>query len=87
MKIIYKKFVLFKKFLYLHCKPNYTNRDFMNIVIVFQSAMMDKLFDVMDFDGMKIEDRLLMAEKCGIDLKDFIFKYTNIDTHKIENYL
>lgn len=68
-------------------KPNYTNRDFMNIVIVFQSAMMDKLFDVMDFDGMKIEDRLLMAEKCGIDLKDFIFKYTNIDTHKIENYL
>jgi hypothetical protein len=59
----------------------------MNIVIVFQSAMMDKLFDVMDFDGMKIEDRLLMAEKCGIDLKDFIFKYTNIDTHKIENYL
>ena len=25
-------------------KPNYTNRDFMNIVIVFQSAMMDKLF-------------------------------------------
>ena len=68
-------------------KPNYTNRDFMNIVIDFQSAMMDKLFDVMDFDGMKIEDRLLMAEKCGIDLKDFIFKYTNIDTHKIENYL
>ena len=68
-------------------KPNYTNRDFMNIVIIFQSAMMDKLFDVMDFDGMKIEDRLLMAEKCGIDLKDFIFKYTNIDTHKIENYL
>ena len=68
-------------------KPNYTNRDFMNIVIVFQSAMMDKLFDVMDFDGMKIEDRLLMAEKCGLDLKDFIFKYTNIDTHKIENYL
>ena len=68
-------------------KPNYTNRDFMNIVIIFQSAMMDKLFDVMDFDGMKIEDRLLMAEKCGLDLKDFIFKYTNIDTHKIENYL
>ena len=68
-------------------KPNYTNRDFMNIVIIFQSAMLDKLFDVMDFDGMKIEDRLLMAEKCGIDLKDFIFKYTNIDTHKIENYL
>ena len=68
-------------------KPNYTNRDFMNIVIVFQSAMMDKLFEVMNFDNMEIEDRLLMAEKCGIDLKYFIFKYTNIDTHKIENYL
>lgn len=68
-------------------KPNYTNRDFMNIVIVFQSAMMDKLFEVMNFDNMALEDRLLMAEKCGLDLKDFIFKYTNIDTHKIENYL
>ena len=68
-------------------KPNYTNRDFMNIVIIFQSAMIDKLFEVMNFDNMEIEDRLLMAEKCGIDLKDFIFKYTNIDTHKIENYL
>ena len=68
-------------------KPNYTNRDFMNIVIIFQSAMMDKLFEVMNFDNMEIEDRLLMAEKCGLDLKDFIFKYTNIDTHKIENYL
>jgi len=68
-------------------KPNYTNRDFMNIVIVFQSAMMDKLFEVMNFDNMALEERLKMAEKCGIDLKDFIFKYTNIDTHKIENYL
>ncbi len=68
-------------------KPNYTNRDFMNIVIVFQSAMMDKLFEVMNFDNMALEERLKMAEKCGLDLKDFIFKYTNIDTHKIENYL
>ena len=68
-------------------KPNYTNRDFMNIVIVFQSAMMDKLFEVMNFDNMALEERLKMAEKCGLDLKDIIFKYTNIDTHKIENYL
>ena len=68
-------------------KPNYTNRDFMNIVIIFQSAMMDKLFEVMNFDNMEIEERVKMAEKCGLDLKDFIFKYTNIDTHKIENYL
>ena len=68
-------------------KPNYTNRDFMNIVIIFQSALMDKLFEVMNFDNMEIEERLKMAGKCGLDLKDFIFKYTNIDTHKIENYL
>ena len=68
-------------------KPNYTNRDFMNIVIIFQSAMMDKLFEVMNFDNMALEERLKMAEKCGLDLKDYIYKYTNIDTHKIENYL
>ena len=35
-------------------KPNYTNRDFMNIIIIFQSAMMDKLFEVMNFDNMEI---------------------------------
>lgn len=27
-------------------KPNYSNRDFMNAVIIFQTALMDKMYDM-----------------------------------------
>ena len=68
-------------------KPNYSNRDFMNAVIIFQTALMDKLFDNQDFDDMPMEDRLKMAESCGQDLRKFIHTYTGLDTHKVEEFL
>lgn len=68
-------------------KPNYSNRDFMNALIIFQNALMDKMWDNQSFDKMQFEDRLKMAEKCGIELKNLIFTYTNLDTEKIENFL
>lgn len=68
-------------------KPNYTNRDFMNAVIIFQTALMDKLFDVQEFDKMPIEERYKMAEKCGNDLHKFIHTYTGLDMRKVEDFL
>ncbi len=68
-------------------KPNYSNRDFMNALIIFQTALMDKLWDNQEFDGMGFDDRMKMAEKCGLDLRKFIFTYTGLDTHKIEEFL
>jgi hypothetical protein len=68
-------------------KPNYTNRDFMNCVIIFQTALMDKMYDVMDFDNMSNEERYKMAESSGHDLRKLIYTYTNLDTHNVEDFL
>lgn len=68
-------------------KPNYSNRDFMNAVIIFQTALMDKMYDNQDSDKMNIEDRMKMAESCGFALRNLIHTYTGLDTHKIEEFL
>ena len=68
-------------------KPNYTNRDFMNCLIIFQTALMDKMYDNQDYDKMSIEDRSNMATKCGLDLRKLIHTYTGLDTHQIEKFL
>ena len=68
-------------------KPNYTNRQFMNSVIIFQTALMDKMYDNQDYDKMDIEDRFKMAESCGLDLRKLIHTYTGLDTHKFEDFL
>lgn len=68
-------------------KPNYSNKDFMNALIIFQSAVMDKMYDNQTFDNMGMEDRCVMAEHCGNELKKFIHTYTNLDTHKTEQFL
>jgi hypothetical protein len=68
-------------------KPNYSNRDFMNAVIIFQTALMDKMFDNMDFDKMDLEERYKMAQSSGEELRKLIHTYTGLDTHKIEEFL
>lgn len=68
-------------------KPNYSNRDFMNTVIIFQTALMDKMYDNQDFDEMNMEDRMKMAESCGYELRKLIHTYTGLDTHKFEDFI
>ena len=68
-------------------KPNYSNRDFMNVIIIFQTALMDKMYDNQEYDGMNIEDRLKMAESCGLNLRKLIHTYTGLDTHKLEEFI
>jgi len=68
-------------------KPNYTNREFMNCLIIFQNALMDKMYDNQEYDNMNIEDRSNMATKCGLDLRKFIHTYTGLDTHNLDNFI
>lgn len=68
-------------------KPNYSKRDFMNATIIFQTALMDKMYDNQEYDGMSIEDRMKMAESCGLSLRKLIHTYTGLDTHKTEEFL
>ena len=68
-------------------KPNYTNREFFNTLIIFQTGLMDKMYDNQDYDKMDLESRLKMANKCGLDLRKLIHTYTGLDTHNIEGFL
>ena len=68
-------------------KPNYTNREFMNALIIFQTALMDKMWDNQNYDKMEMQDRENMAVQCGLDLHKLIHTYTGLDTHKIEEFL
>lgn len=68
-------------------KPNYSNRDFMNALIIFQGALMDKMYNNQEYDKMDFENRLEMANQCGLDLRKFIHTYTGLDTHKIDEFL
>lgn len=68
-------------------KPNIPNRAFMNAIIIFQSALMDKLYDNQDFDNMPMEERIKMAESCGKELRKLIHTYTGLDTHNMEQFV
>ena len=59
----------------------------MNATIIFQTALMDKMFDNQDYDEMDIDDRMKMTESCGLELRKLIHTYTGLDTHKIEEFL
>lgn len=68
-------------------KPNYSNRDFMNALILFQSVLTDKMYDQQEYDKMEIKDRLDMGDSCGEDLRKLIHTYTGLDTNKLEEFL
>jgi hypothetical protein len=68
-------------------KPNYSNRDFLNALIIFQTALMDKMYDNQDYDRMSVDDRLKMSVSCGLELRKLIHTYTGLDTHKFEEFL
>ena len=68
-------------------KPNLSNRDFFNSLLIFQNALMDKMYDLQDSEKMEQEDREKMAKKCGQELRKFIRTYTGLDTHNIDEFL
>ena len=68
-------------------KPNYSNRDFMNTLIIFQTALMDKMYNNQDYDKMDLKNRSEMAIQCGMELRKLIHTYTGLDTHKIEEFI
>jgi hypothetical protein len=44
-------------------KPNYSNRDFMNCVIIFQTALMDKMYDLQEQEELSFEEKIKIQEK------------------------
>ena len=68
-------------------KPGYTNRDFFNTLIIFNCALVDKIYDNQDKIGMEIDDRLDMVNNCGTEMRNLILKYTGIDTFDVKQLI
>lgn len=64
-------------------KPNYSDSAMLDVTLIFQSVLSDKLFDNQNYDKMDFDDCLKMATKCGEDLRNFIHAYTGLDTYKL----
>lgn len=61
-------------------KPDLSIKDFMNTVLIFNFVFSDQMFNLMEKEGLCMEDREKMAEKAGNDLMKLIKTYTDIDT-------
>lgn len=68
-------------------KPNLSKRDFFNSVLIFQNALMDKMYDLQELEKMDLKTRSEMANKCGDELYKFVKTYTNLDLHNIDDFL
>ena len=64
-------------------QPLYTEAGFRAASKIFFSVIMDEMWDLQVDIGMPMEDRLVMAEEAGLDIKKLIMKYTGIDTHTL----
>jgi hypothetical protein len=66
-------------------KPNYTNDGLRAIFYIFQSAIFDKMVEIQEKENMSDKDCELMAKNLGEELRNFIGRFTGIDTHKLYN--
>ena len=61
-------------------KPEYTIEGFRAATKIFMSVVLDKMWELQNWDNLTLLDRENMATKCGEDLRKFIKTYTDIDT-------
>ena len=64
-------------------KPEYTIEGFRAAVYIFMSVMMDKVWELQEYDEISLEMRIKMIEKLGNEMRSLVKTYTNIDTHKL----
>ena len=68
---------------FIDLKPEYTTDGFRAAIFIFQSAIMDKMFELQTKENMSLEDCELMAKNLGEELRNFIGRFTGIDTHNL----
>ena len=66
-------------------KPNYSNHDFMNTVLISQTALIDKMLDLQQAEDMEFKHRIEMVKSAGNQLRQLIKTFTGIDTHTVHN--
>ena len=66
-------------------KQNFSNDAFIDSCLIFQTVLMDKLYDNQNYDKMDFSDRLIMAETCGKELRKLVHTFTGLDTIELVN--
>lgn len=64
-------------------KPDFTPETFRAAIKIFQSVMLDKMWELQESEGMDLNDRMKMATSLGEDIRAMVKTYVNIDTHNL----
>lgn len=66
-------------------KPNFSNDAFLDAVLIFQTVLMDKLYDSYQYNSLSFQKE--RAQLAGEELRNFILKFTSLDTIELtKNY-
>jgi hypothetical protein len=64
-------------------KPGFDDEGFRASIFIFQSALLDKMWELQEKENLPIETRADMAEKCGEAIRSLVKTFTDIDTHNL----
>lgn len=64
-------------------KPGFNNEGFRASIYIFQSALLDKMWELQEKENLSIKIREEMATKCGKSIRSLIKTFTDIDTYKL----
>lgn len=66
-------------------KPDYPIEALRASIKIFMSVMMDKMWEVQEFDNMGMEDREKMVVNLASDLMKMVKTYTGVNTLELYN--
>ena len=64
-------------------KPGFDDEGFRASIYIFQSAILDKMWELQEKEDISFEVRSDMAQKCGESIKSLVKTFTNIDTFNL----
>jgi hypothetical protein len=62
-------------------KPNYEPSALKDVTQIFMDVVMDAMFNLQKRENITLEDSSAMSEQCGKELRAFVKKWCDIDTH------
>lgn len=68
-------------------KYEYSNEDLLNALLVFNSILGTKLYDLGISENQPFEIMADQAKKMGEELRLLIYTYTDIDTHELAHQI
>jgi hypothetical protein len=64
-------------------KPGFNDEGFRASIFIFQSALLDKMWELQEKENIQIETRTDMTTKCGEAIRSLVKTFTDIDTHNL----